>query len=62
MSGLLFEPGNTPALADALVRLLSDRELAERLAAGAFAAGNRWRQTPATFARRMRELVDTMLQ
>ena len=61
-SGLIVEPGNTPALADALVRVLSDRELAERLAAGALAARGHWLQTPATFARRMRELVDTMLQ
>jgi glycosyltransferase involved in cell wall biosynthesis len=62
VSGLLVEPGNAPALADALVRLLSDHELAERLATGALAAKDRWLQTPATFARRMRELVDTMLQ
>ena len=62
VSGLLVEPGNIPALADALVRLLSDLELAEQLAAGALAARDRWLQTPAMFARRMRELVDTMLQ
>ena len=61
VSGLLVEPGDTSALADALVRLLSDPELAERLAAGARAAGDRWLQTPATFARHVRELVDTML-
>jgi glycosyltransferase involved in cell wall biosynthesis len=62
VSGLLVEPGDASALADALIRMLSDRELAERLAAGALAARDRWRQTPETFARRMRELVDTMLQ
>jgi glycosyltransferase involved in cell wall biosynthesis len=59
---LLVDPGDTSALADALVRLLSDPVLAERLAAGARAAGDRWLQTPGTFARRVRELIDTMLQ
>ena len=62
VSGLLVEPGDESALADALVRLLSDRELAERLASGAGAAAAEWLQTPEVFARRMRELVDTALR
>ena len=38
VNGLLVEPGDTDGLADALVRVLTDRELAERLAAGAAAS------------------------
>jgi glycosyltransferase involved in cell wall biosynthesis len=56
-SGLLVEPGEPAALADALVRVLSERELAERLAAGARAAAGPWLQTPEEYARRIRELV-----
>ena len=48
------DPG---ALADALVRVLSDRVLAERLATGARDAAAPWLQTPEEYARRMRELV-----
>ena len=58
VSGLLVEPGDSAALADALVRVLSDRELAERLAAGARAAAAPWLQTPEQYAQRMRELVE----
>jgi glycosyltransferase involved in cell wall biosynthesis len=56
-SGLLVPPGDAAALADAIVRVLSDRTLAERLAAGAHAAATAWLQTPAEYARRIRELV-----
>jgi glycosyltransferase involved in cell wall biosynthesis len=56
-SGLLVEPGDAQALANALVELLSDRELAERLGAGAREAAAPWLQTPEEYARRMRELV-----
>ena len=59
-SGLLVPPGDVPALADALVRMLSDRDLAERLAEGARSAGARWLQTPEEFAGRMRELVEAL--
>jgi glycosyltransferase involved in cell wall biosynthesis len=57
VSGLLVEPGDPPSLADALVRVLSDRSLAERLAEGARAAAAPWLQTPEQYAQRMRELV-----
>ena len=57
VSGLLVAPGDPAALADALVRVLSNRGLAERLAAGAHAAAAPWLQTPEEYARRVRELV-----
>lgn len=57
VSGLLVDPGDPEALADALVRVLSDRVLAERLAEGARAAAAPWLQTPEQYAQRMRELV-----
>jgi glycosyltransferase involved in cell wall biosynthesis len=57
VSGLLVEPGDPGALANALVRVLSDRSLAERLAEGARAAAAPWLQTPEQYAQRMRELV-----
>jgi glycosyltransferase involved in cell wall biosynthesis len=55
VSGLLV--GTNEELADALVRVLSDRALAERLGAGAREAAAPWLQTPAEYARRIRELV-----
>jgi len=56
-SGLLVPPGDAPALADALVRVLRDRTLAEQLGAAAHEAAAPWLQTPEEYARRMRELV-----
>ena len=58
VSGVLVEPGDPQALADALVRVLSDRPLAERLGAAAHAAVQPWLATPEEYARRIRELVD----
>src|SRR5206468_11450389 len=55
--GLLVEPGDAEALADALVRVLSDRVLAERLGTGAHAPAPGWPAGPEQFAQRMRELV-----
>jgi rhamnosyl/mannosyltransferase len=57
-TGLLVPPGDVDALADALVRVLSDRTLAERLGAAAHGAVGPWLATPAEYARRLRELVD----
>lgn len=57
VSGLLVEPGDSAALAAALVRVLGDRALAERLAQGARAAAAPWLQSPDEYAHRVRELV-----
>jgi len=57
-NGLLVEPGDTNALADALVRILSERELAERLAAGAHASAGFWTSSADEFASRVRALVE----
>ena len=57
-TGILVQPGDAPALADALVPVLSDRALAERLGAGAHAAVQPWLATPEEYARRIRDLVD----
>jgi glycosyltransferase involved in cell wall biosynthesis len=60
VSGLLVPPDDAPALADALVRVLSQPALAQSLGAGALAASDRWLQSPEQFATRMRELVDEL--
>jgi glycosyltransferase involved in cell wall biosynthesis len=57
-TGLLVPSGDADALADALVRALSDRTLAERLGAAAHDAVQPWLATPEEYARRLRELVD----
>ena len=59
--GLLVEPEDTQGLADALVRVLSDRALAERLGAAAHERFPEWNQTPEQFAERLRALVDTVI-
>jgi glycosyltransferase involved in cell wall biosynthesis len=58
VNGLLVEPGDTKALADALVRVLTDRELAERLGAQAQASSGLWTISPEEFATRLRSLVE----
>ena len=57
-NGLLVEAGDTQALADALVRILTDRALAERLGAGAHASADFWTSSPEDFAARLRALVE----
>lgn len=59
--GVLVDPGDTDALADALARVLGDRALAERLGASARARFPYWNQTPEQFAERLRMLVDTVV-
>ena len=61
VNGLLVDPHDAGSIASALVRVLSDRELAERLAAGATASAQQWLQPPEVYARRMRELVEGLL-
>lgn len=58
VTGLLVPPGDAGALADALVRVLTDRPLAERLGLAAHDAVRPWLATPEEYARRVRELVD----
>jgi glycosyltransferase involved in cell wall biosynthesis len=57
VTGVLVEPEDTAALADALVRVLGDRPLAERLGGAGHAAVQPWLATPEEYARRIRELV-----
>jgi glycosyltransferase involved in cell wall biosynthesis len=58
ITGILVSPGDAAALADALVRVLSDRPLAARLGAAGHTAVQLWLATPEEYARRIRELVD----
>jgi len=57
INGALVPPEDPQALAEALLRVLSDRKLQERLAAGARQSAARWLQTPEEYAERVRELV-----
>jgi glycosyltransferase involved in cell wall biosynthesis len=59
--GLLVESEHTQDLVDALVRVLSDRALAEQLGAAAHNRFPEWNQTPEQFAARLRALVDTVI-
>ena len=56
-NGLLVPPQDPQALADALVRVLSDSVLAERLGAGAKASAAEWVATPDEYAARLEALV-----
>ena len=58
VSGILVSPDDVDGLAEALVRVLTDRTLARSLADGAHAAAGNWLRSPAEFSHRMRELVD----
>jgi glycosyltransferase involved in cell wall biosynthesis len=57
-NGLLVPPGDAERLADALIRVLSDRELAERLGRGALEDAGRFRWSPDRYADAVRDLVD----
>jgi glycosyltransferase involved in cell wall biosynthesis len=61
VEGLLIPRADEDALVDALVRVLSDRSLAERLGAAAHSRYADWESTPAEFAAAYRELVDRVL-
>jgi glycosyltransferase involved in cell wall biosynthesis len=56
-TGLLVDPDRPEEIADALVEILSDRALAERLSAGARASADAWIATPEDFAARMEQLL-----
>jgi glycosyltransferase involved in cell wall biosynthesis len=58
VNGVLVEPGDTEALADALLRVLTDRALAERLAAAAHSSAGLWTIPAEEFAGRLRALVE----
>jgi glycosyltransferase involved in cell wall biosynthesis len=57
-NGILVDPEDHEAIADALVRILSDRALAERLGAQALVDSAQWRYTPAEYAESVSRLVD----
>jgi glycogen synthase len=60
-TGLLVPPGDAGALAGALVRVLSDRDLAERLGPAARSYAEEWLVSPEKYARRVRGLVDVVV-
>ena len=57
-TGLLVDPDDTGQIAAALVRLLSDRELAARMGEAGRAGVAEWLYTPDVYAGRMAELVE----
>jgi glycosyltransferase involved in cell wall biosynthesis len=60
-NGLLVDPDSAGELADALVRLLSDRVLARVYGAAARRTGEEWGVTPGQYAAKVRALVDGAL-
>ncbi len=60
-TGVLVPPGDAEALADALVRVLSDRGLAEGLGRAARVAVGPWLATPEEYARQIRDLVERVV-
>jgi len=62
-NGYLVDPDDVASLADALVRILSDRTLAERLGEAARRTGQEWSITAEEFAAKIARLVgDTLSQ
>jgi glycosyltransferase involved in cell wall biosynthesis len=58
VNGLLVDPGDPGGLADALVRVLGDRALAERLASAARPSIEPLTETPEEYAERVRALLN----
>jgi glycosyltransferase involved in cell wall biosynthesis len=61
VNGLLVDPDDVEGLAEALVRLLSDRQLAQAFGDAARRTGEEWGVTPAEYAAKVRALVDSVL-
>ncbi len=61
-NGLLVDPEDVGGIAEALVRVLSDRALAGQLGAQAGQDAERWTYTPAEYADRYSELVERTLE
>jgi glycosyltransferase involved in cell wall biosynthesis len=61
-TGLLVPPGDAERLADALVSVLSDRSLAERLGRAALDEAAFFQRSPTEYADAVRELVDTAMR
>jgi len=59
VNGRLIRPADAGALAEALVEVLGDPVMAERIGKGAGASAAAWVASPEEFARRMRDLVDS---
>lgn len=57
-TGLLVDPDRPDEIAEALVRILSDRALAERLGEGGRARADEWAYTPDEYAENVLALVD----
>jgi glycosyltransferase involved in cell wall biosynthesis len=61
VNGLLIDPDDAEGLADALVRLLSDRALAQAFGTAARRTGEEWSVSPSEYAAKVRALVDAVL-
>jgi phosphatidylinositol alpha-1,6-mannosyltransferase len=61
-NGLLVDPDDAVELANALVRILSDRSAAAELGAAARRTGEEWGITPAEYAAKVRALIDGVLE
>ncbi len=60
-TGILVPPGDAEVLADALVTVLADRALAERLGSEGRRRVDAWLATPEEYAGRISELVDAVV-
>ena len=61
-TGLLVDPDSPAEIADALVRILSDRALAERFGAAGRARADEWTYTPEEYADQVVELVERAVE
>jgi glycosyltransferase involved in cell wall biosynthesis len=61
-TGLLVDPDRPDEIADGLVRILSDRELAQRLGDAGRARAAGWAYTPEEYADRVVELVERAVE